>query len=53
VASDGGQDRHDEKGRCGGCEDLKAGVTHGHEGGDDEGLVADFACGDGGEGTHE
>ena len=42
MAEDGGEDGHgDEGGECG-CEDDEARVFHCHEGGDEEGLVADF-----------
>ena len=42
VAEDGGEDGHGDQGGVSGGEDEDAVVAHSHEGGDEEGLVANF-----------
>ena len=42
MTEDGGENGHDEEGGVGGGEDKDAVVAHGHQAGDEEGLVANF-----------
>lgn len=53
VAQDGGEDGHDEEGAEGGGEDDHAVVLHSHEGGYEEGLVANLGDEDHGHGEDE
>lgn len=53
LSEEGRQYGHDEEGAEGGGEDGHAVVLHGHEGGDEEGLVADLRDEDHGQGEDE
>ena len=50
MAQDHGEEGHDDHGREGGREDEKRRVFHGHEGSDEEGLIANFGKDDHSEG---
>ena len=53
MAHLGGKAGHEEEGGEGAKEDGKSGMTHGEDGGDEEGFITDFRDDDEGEGLYE